>query len=249
MNHHWQILLVAVLAAMLFSGIFAFAQETPPAGGQAKDYTLLQPLPGMGQKLPVEKILPAYLSSLFKFMLVLAGALAVLMLVFAGIMYITSGGNASTIEKAKSRIWSAIGGLVLAVSAYLILYTINPNLVNLNLGIEKITLTKKAPPPPPQVPLEVLSTKNCAYATKWSQTRAFVWVDFNGPKCEFSGGPTSDYIDNNPVNRSKAGISQNPGCGTRPADMSRSFKCCLLNITGEDATKWCGTGALHPISF
>ncbi|KKS14786.1 MAG: hypothetical protein UU71_C0020G0004 [Parcubacteria group bacterium GW2011_GWB1_41_6] len=136
MKYYWKILLVVVFALTLFSGALAMAQET-------KTYTLLQPLPGMEQTMPVGTILPAYLSVLFKFMLVLAGALAVLMIVFGGIMYITSGGNASSIEKAKSRIWSAIGGLVLAIAAYLILYTINPNLVNLDLGIQPITLTKR----------------------------------------------------------------------------------------------------------
>src|SRR3989344_2396705 len=141
MKYYWKILLVVVFALTLFSGALALAQET-------KTYTLLQPLPGMEQTMPVGTILPAYLSVLFKFMLVLAGALAVLMIVFGGIMYITSGGNASSIEKAKSRIWSAIGGLVLAVAAYLILYTINPNLVNLDLGIQKITLIKNPPPLP-----------------------------------------------------------------------------------------------------
>jgi hypothetical protein len=57
------------------------------------------------------------------------GGLAVLIsLVFGGFLYLTSAGNPSRLSEAKDRIFSALIGLVLLFSIFLILNTINPEL-------------------------------------------------------------------------------------------------------------------------
>ena len=50
-------------------------------------------------------------------------------------MYITSAGNTSAAGTAKKVITDALLGLVAAFLAYLLLYVINPDLVNLNLNL------------------------------------------------------------------------------------------------------------------
>jgi hypothetical protein len=49
-----------------------------------------------------------------------------------GYMYITSAGNSASTGKAKETITDAIIGLLLALTSWLLLYTINPDLVILN---------------------------------------------------------------------------------------------------------------------
>mgnify|MGYP001586349386 CR=1 FL=1 len=78
-----------------------------------------------------------YFNKIYRLMVGVTGVLAVIMIVVGGLEYIASAANPSAKESAKKRIWAAIGGLLLALSSYLILQTINPNLVNFNLNIEK----------------------------------------------------------------------------------------------------------------
>ena len=95
-------------------------------------YTLLQPLPREGPDLQENVTLKEYLTWAFRFVLALAGFLAVMMIVIGGVEYIISGANESSRSDAKKRINSALSGLVLALVSYLVLYTINPSLVDFN---------------------------------------------------------------------------------------------------------------------
>lgn len=98
--------------------------------GEKFIYTLLQPLPQEGEDLQKNVTLKEYLTWAFRFTLALAGFLAVMMIVIGGVEYIISGANESSRSGAKKRINSAISGLVLALVSYLVLYTINPSLVD-----------------------------------------------------------------------------------------------------------------------
>lgn len=60
----------------------------------------------------------------------LAAASAMGVLIYGAILWTVSGAVA-TKKDAMDWIWGAIWGFVLLIAAYLILYTINPNLVNL----------------------------------------------------------------------------------------------------------------------
>lgn len=99
--------------------------------GENFTFTLLQPLPTeSGGTLSTNVTLKQYLTWAYKFVLALIGFLAVMMIVIGGVEYIISGANESMRGEAHKRIWGAITGLILALVAYLILYTINPSLVN-----------------------------------------------------------------------------------------------------------------------
>lgn len=123
---------------------------TTLCGGSPNKYCFLAPLPipgvtggeyenGQLKSIDVTTSLSDYLNGAIKFIITLAGGLAVIMIVVGGIEYMASDAVTSK-EGAKQRIWRAIGGLLLALGAFAILNTINPNFVNGNLTLTNQTL-------------------------------------------------------------------------------------------------------------
>ena len=90
-------------------------------------YTPMEAIPGFEGKT---NDFPSYVLALYKFGLWTIGIAAVLMISIGGYMYLTSAGNNSSVEKAKSIITDALIGFVLAMVSWLILYIINPDLVS-----------------------------------------------------------------------------------------------------------------------
>lgn len=70
-----------------------------------------------------------YLAAIYRYAVVVASVIAVIMIIVSGFQWITSGGSSDSIQKAKERIIQACIGLTMAVGSYAVLYTINPNLV------------------------------------------------------------------------------------------------------------------------
>jgi len=97
-------------------------------------YTPLEPLPGTVNGWGETQQLPALLSALFKLLITFGSLFAVVMLVVAGIGYMVSEA-AVDIQKAKDRAVAALWGLLLLTGCWLILYTINPDLLKFNLNI------------------------------------------------------------------------------------------------------------------
>lgn len=73
--------------------------------------------------------LAQYIGGVYTFLLSIVGVLAAVMMVVGGFEYLTSGGDKGRIGKGREKIMNALTGLVLALSSYVILYVINPNLV------------------------------------------------------------------------------------------------------------------------
>ena len=82
-----------------------------------------QPAPGAG--------LPEYINYLFVFGLGLITIVAFGQMVIGGITYILAAGNAAKVEDAKDMIFQALLGVGILLVSYLLLRTINPDLVNL----------------------------------------------------------------------------------------------------------------------
>lgn len=82
--------------------------------------------------LPTEQSLPGYIAYFFQMAMILGGVLAVLSLVFSGIQFIYSAGNPENMSEAKKRAKSAILGLILLLSSFILIKTINPELENLD---------------------------------------------------------------------------------------------------------------------
>lgn len=103
-------------------------------------YVPLEPLPGQKTCPPgqyCEADLPRFLGTAFKVIIVLGGLIAVATIVFAGISYMVS----DVVDRkgwARRKVQSAVFALVLLLSSYLILNTINPDLTVINLGLKPL---------------------------------------------------------------------------------------------------------------
>jgi hypothetical protein len=73
-----------------------------------------------------------FLAALFKFGLAIAAALAVVMIVWGGVEIMLSE-SVMTKTDGKKRVEDAIWGLLLALVSWLILWTINPDLVTFRI--------------------------------------------------------------------------------------------------------------------
>lgn len=72
-----------------------------------------------------------FLSWLFPVMLSVATIAAVVSLIIAGFQWMAGAISPPQIEAAQTRIWAAVSGLALALGSWLIVYTINPDLIKL----------------------------------------------------------------------------------------------------------------------
>ncbi|MBU1028768.1 pilin [Patescibacteria group bacterium] len=72
-----------------------------------------------------------YLTGVYKYAVFFASILAAVMLMIGGIQWLTSAGDSGRVGVAQKRITNATIGLVLILGSYLVLSTINPDLVAL----------------------------------------------------------------------------------------------------------------------
>ncbi len=77
--------------------------------------------------------LGAYVSGVYKWMLGVAGFFAIVMVMIGGLQWVLSSGGAGSIEKAKERMRNGVIGMILLFCVVLILQTINPNLLKLEI--------------------------------------------------------------------------------------------------------------------
>lgn len=71
-----------------------------------------------------------YISAIYKYAIGIVGILAAVVLMIGGVIWLTAGGNQTRISEAKAWIGASLTGLIIALSSYMILATINPDLVN-----------------------------------------------------------------------------------------------------------------------
>lgn len=117
---------ILIISIMLFSlAGFAFAQdreleiEYPEIEGEQPEETTTS--------------VPEYFKYIFNFLIWISGLIALVVLVYAGFQYFTSAGSPERINDAKSRISAALLGLLILFGSYLILITINPDLIVFHL--------------------------------------------------------------------------------------------------------------------
>lgn len=112
----------------------------------AADYVQLAPIPGTAPECatpPCGTNLSTYLTGMFKISIAAVGVLAFLMIVWGGFTYLSTDVIYGK-EEGKTRIERALGGLILALASYIILNTINPQLVSLNLDFGPAADVKSA---------------------------------------------------------------------------------------------------------
>lgn len=199
---------------LLFFLVLLFA---PIACSAALEYKLMEGIPGFAQANSSVDF-PAYIMAIYKFGLWTIGLAALLMIMIGGFMYITSAGNNSQTGKAKGIITDAIAGLLLALVSYLLLYTINPDLV-------KIT------------PLENFGTGGGTGGSGGSGTGggSFTCNDGKCTQIDSAISNNSSGIDGNILKSIMVG-----GEGCDPAYSSDGKGSCGYSQALPDIRSWCG---------
>lgn len=106
------------------------------------DYTLLAPIPipDTSADEGAQTTAEGYITGAFKLLIGIAGALAVVFIIYGGIQYISSDAFGKKSE-AKNIIQNALWGFALAMSAWIILSTIDPSLTSLDLSLERQSIS------------------------------------------------------------------------------------------------------------
>lgn len=114
------ILVLVTFLAFLFDS-FCFAQRELEIEYPA--------VPGVETPITTKTALPEYLRYIFTFAIIIAGLLAFGALIYGGIRYLTSAGDPTKMADARTQVTAGILGLIILLSSYLILNTINPQLI------------------------------------------------------------------------------------------------------------------------
>jgi hypothetical protein len=132
-----------------FLGIISNGSDDKPADVEAQNLAVAEiaskdvyiPLAPIGGVTEVKTSnIHDYLNTIFQLGIGLCGALAVVMIIISSIQYM---GNESVFGKteAKGKILSALGGLFIALAAYALLNTINPDLTGKNgVSVDQVAL-------------------------------------------------------------------------------------------------------------
>ncbi len=92
-----------------------------------------------GQTIYVVKDFGCFMVGIYKYFAGVAGILATVMMMYGGYKYVFSFGNQQKFSDAQDTIVSAMVGLALTIGSYIILYTINPQLVSFqNLSVPSV---------------------------------------------------------------------------------------------------------------
>lgn len=127
-------LLALLILFLIITANIALAQNS---------YTELAPLPGTGNCTGSGSTLQCtvttdstnlgtYINGLYKLAVAGASVLAILMLIIGGFTYVQSDAISNK-EEGKEKIKAALGGLLLVLASWVILYTVNPQLVSLKI--------------------------------------------------------------------------------------------------------------------
>lgn len=122
-------MLKKIVLIFLFSGFlisltgFVFAQ---------KPLEIIYPgVPGADTPTTTKTPLVEYIIYIFSLAIRIAGLIAFVSLIYGGFRYLTSAGSPGAMNDANSRIKASFLGLIVLLASYLILTTINPQLVKL----------------------------------------------------------------------------------------------------------------------
>src|SRR3989344_1523632 len=162
----------AIVILVIFS-VFtvAYAQTN-------NDYTVLAPLPGIGDDGTGKTTLSSYLPAVFNLSIGIAAVMAFVVITFGGIVYATSDAIQGK-EDGKRWVENALWGLLLVIGAYAILYTINPKILEFNLSLKRPPIAVGVPTAELGVPMTPE-----AIADDDSVRARLVGVEVPGQRCE-----------------------------------------------------------------
>lgn len=127
---------------LLLSVFFALLALAPHALAQT-GFVPLAPIPGLTDAPTASKIstgsFALFFNNLYKFLVGLAVALAIIEIIWGGIE-ISTKDSVSKQSDGKKRIYNAIYGLLLILSPVIVFSLINPNILNLSVAFTPIVI-------------------------------------------------------------------------------------------------------------
>ncbi len=166
-------------------------QNIPPfiSGGYGPlDESYLAPLPGLSNATPPENRLKGFLQGLFQVLIIIAGILAVIMIVIGAITYLSTDAFSGKSE-GKEMMLNAVFGLILALGGWIIINTINPKLASeLSITIPKV-----------QVDNYNYSSPGIVSSTGGSACKDPTLQVNNCPTCQAIPAPVEVDVSNNQV--------------------------------------------------
>ena len=155
-------LFLSIALFLFLSAGYVHAQTQPTqtatqfCTGGSCTYVPLEPLPGLPTSYgPNQGSFPTLIGNSFKLLIGAGALIAIVMIVLGALTYMFSD-IVSNKTKALTRIRGAMWAVVLLVSSYLILVTINPDLVQFNLNLKStnnfVTTPNTANNPATQAP-------------------------------------------------------------------------------------------------
>lgn len=127
-----KIFLLVPVALLLFVAVYTSIPNTNIVHAQpsTNTYIPLAPLPGAAPAGGTG--FNTYVKGMFALLIGIAAVLAVIMIVIGGIQYMSTDAISGKSE-GKEKITQALYGLFIAMACWLILYTINPNILNFDV--------------------------------------------------------------------------------------------------------------------
>jgi len=153
MSKTQKIFLYFAIACILVLPALVYADATPI------QYEPIEEIP-LAEK-PTE--LNSYVKALFQFGIAVIGIVSMGAIMIGGYLYIFAAGGKT--DKAKQMITNALLGLGLALTSWIIVYTINPDLVELK-GIRTVAITVNTNVPmPPENTFTLCDVQNASWKT------------------------------------------------------------------------------------
>lgn len=110
----WSAIILGVLGSFLILPALALAQLEPVLPSTRE---VFQGSPGLFQRFGS---VPLIISTIFNFIIVVAGTIFIILILVGGMQYLTSAGNEEGTGKAKKLMVDAIIGLILTLAAWAI---------------------------------------------------------------------------------------------------------------------------------
>ncbi len=128
-------------------------------------YEPLEPLPGVDQSGSAES-LQGFLIYIYRVLFTIGGMIAAVSFVVCGVIIMFSE-VAGKRKEAKNRVWAVFWGLIIFLIAWLILYTINPNLLDFNFRLDTTNIRAPDPEQNPQTSVRTLNNGQMTSALKY----------------------------------------------------------------------------------
>jgi hypothetical protein len=129
------IFLITLLISLFLCPLFALAQSSSSgniAPGLEVSYPSLEPFATNPPTTPMgPNVLSNYIVYVFGFVIVVSAIAAVVMVAIGGVEYVSSAGSPEKMKSGANKITSSVLGLIILGCSFMILKTINPNLIEI----------------------------------------------------------------------------------------------------------------------